>query len=400
MNAVGLLLLVMAAPPNLGDAAMQAGADRYLGVELGAEAGSPLTDPPATVPHGILRLRWIEQDLIPGPGLIDVDLNTDTLSAAYGHPGLLGPTTWAKVYVRGQAFAANLLGDHARGGVQVPERAFGAGYLLAGGHFGAQVWRGPRLQLYLAGQLEARQWLHFALPGTTSEQLVLPPMNQALEPSLFGLITAGETRTRLLRWHGVRAWSSATGIGRLAATPWGALGDDDDGRNQLGPIGGRLEAALEMGVVGAQLFWFRPLFEGGLRGGLGYGLDDRDRFRVGGDNPWVVPLSGAGWAEFLVDHYGWAGASAGVLIADTVTLDLGWDLVVINDPLREGAAMTSGAFGGAYLLAVLRPIDDVIIRAKASQGFGLPRPGQDSPLLNSAKVFVNVEWRILPWSWW
>jgi hypothetical protein len=252
----------------------------------------------------------------------------------------------------------------------------------------------------MAAQVEARQWLHFALPGSTSDDLVLPPLNQALEPSIYAQLTAGSFRTRLLRWHGVRAWSTATGIGRLGATPWGALGDDDDGRNQLGPVGGRLEAAVETGIVGPRLLWFQPVFEGGVRGGLGYGLDDRDRFRVGGDNPWVVQLSGAGWAEFLVDNYAWAGAAAGVLIADTVSLDLGWDLAAINDPLREGAATKTGAIGGAYVQAVVRPIDDVMVRAKVSQGFGLPRPGQDSPLLNAAKVFVNVEWRILPWSWW
>lgn len=37
-------------------------------------------------------------------------------------------------------------------------------------------------------------------------------------------------------------------------------------------------------------------FEGEASVGQGFGLDDLNRFRVGGENPYVVPLAKAGWA--------------------------------------------------------------------------------------------------------
>ena len=82
----------------------------------------------------------------------------------------------------------------------------------------------------------------------------------------------GSIQTRMLRRHGARAFAVVTGIGRLAAQPWGRLGADDDGRNHLGPFGGRAEAGVDAGAVGPSMWVVRPVFEAAVRGGLGFGL--------------------------------------------------------------------------------------------------------------------------------
>ncbi len=392
-------LLLAGQTLNLGADAMRTGQDRYLGAELGVESGSPVTVPAATRTHGIVRLRYIERALIPGPGGIDLDLNTDTATLSYFHPGLFGERSWSQTYLRAQGFAANLLTDHARAGVQVPGRGFGAGYLLGGTHLGATLVRTDLARVYVAGQLEARQWFHFAMP-TTSPGLVLPPANQALEPTLFATVDGVDWQTPLRRPHGVRTWAQVGGIARLGARNWGQLNGNDDKRNHIGPWGARAEAGIQGGAVAPQFVFVRPVVEVGLRGGLSQGLDDRDRFRVGGDNPWVIPLAGAGWAEFLVDDYAWGQACAGLLVFDRVGLDLGGEVAMINDPYRRGDLTDVRTFSGAFFRVVARPIDAVVVTLRVAQSLSLPRTGVDPYGLAGTKGYLNLEWRALPWPWW
>lgn len=394
-----LTLLVATQTLNLGNDALRTGQDRYFGAELGVESGAPAVQPPATVTHGIVRLRYLERALVPGPGGVDLDINTDTATLSYFHPGLLGSRSWTKAYLRAQGFAANLLTDYARAGVQLSERTFGAGYVLGGTHIGATLVDNPLARIYLAGQLEARQWFHFALPST-SPGLVLPPWNQALEPTVFGLIDGVDYQTRLSRPHGVRTWAAVGGVGRIGAKNWGALFGNDDRRNHIGLLGTRAEAGVGGGAVAPMIFFVRPVIEVQVRGGLSNGLDDRDRFRVGGDNPWVINLAGAGWAEFLVDNYASGMASAGLQLLDHVSFDVGGEVALLNDPYRRGERFETATFSGGFVRVVARPIDAVVITGRVSQSLSVPRPGVAPYGLAGTKGYLNVEWRFLPWPWW
>lgn len=57
----------------------------------------------------------------------------------------------------------------------------------------------------------------------------------------------------------------------------------------------RLDAAVHLDGL------LSPMAE--LRAGVGHGLDDLTKTRIGGLNPYVVPLAGAAWAEWWVEDY-------------------------------------------------------------------------------------------------
>ena len=108
----------------------------------------------------------------------------------------------------------------------------------------------------------------------------------------------------------------------------------------------------------------------------------------------MVPLAGAGWAEFKADRYMLAEARAGLLIVDRVALDAGVHGALVNDVLRIGSLDELSPLSGVFVEGEVRPTDDVLVRVRVSKGVFLPRPQGDT-----GKIFVMVEWRALPWSW-
>jgi hypothetical protein len=84
-----------------------------------------------------------------------------------------------------------------------------------------------------------------------------------------------------------------------------------------------------------------------LRAGAAAGQDDLLRTRVGGLNPWVVPLAGAAWAEWWVEDYAAARLGATVGAGETGPRALGFrvspfaDLAAFEDD-RPGADAALG----------------------------------------------------------
>jgi hypothetical protein len=134
----------------------------------------------------------------------------------------------------------------------------------------------------------------------------------------------------------------------------------------------------------------RPYARGVLRAGAGVGLDDRTRFLVGGENPYVIPMAGAGWAELLVDRFLFAEAEAGVGVGGHGTIAVGVDTAVVNDPLRDGSLESQGALGGGYAAMRVRLTDATTLVLRVAQGLLLPGPPR------GPKAFLLVEWRAWP----
>jgi hypothetical protein len=389
-----LTLLRSFTPLDLSDESVWREDDRTLSLQLGVESGIVPWLSPATTPHGITRLRYTENALIPGRGFVDVDVNTDTASVAYAHPDLFGPWTYARAHTRLQTFAAGLLTDHTANGVLDAERGFGAGYALAGGMIAVSPVHDDETYLSVRAGVDARQWFHFPWLGT-SDALTLPAWSQTVEPALSVWSRRGRRVTPLLRLDGVEAFSDVRLFLQNGRQAYGMKGGISDGRNDdTSGISGRAEGGATTGLLGARVLGLRPSAQLTLRGGVGAGLDDRTRFLVGGDNPYVIPLAGAGWAEFKADRYMLAEARAGLMIVDRVALDVGVHGAVVNDARRTGAIETLTPLSGVFVESEWRPTDDVLVRVRLSKGVFLPRPQGDT-----GKVFVLVEWRALPWNW-
>jgi hypothetical protein len=394
MLITALFALATFSPLDLSDESVWREDDRTLSLQLGVESGLVPWLSPATSPHGIVRLRYMENALIPGRGFVDVDVNTDTASVAYAHPDLFGPWTYARVHTRLQAFAAGLLTDHTANGVLDAERGFGSGYALAGGMVAVSPVHDDETYVSVRAGVDARQWFHFPWQGT-SDALTLPAPSQTVEPALSVWSRRGRRMTPMMRLDGVEAFSDVRLFLQNGRRAYGMKNGISDGRNDAtGGISGRAEGGAMTGLLGARMLGVRPSAQLTLRGGVGEGLDDRTRFLVGGDNPYVVPLAGAGWAEFKADRYMLAEARAGLLIVDRVALDAGVHGALVNDVLRIGSLDELSPLSGVFVEGEVRPTDDVLVRVRVSKGVFLPRPQGDT-----GKIFVMVEWRALPWSW-
>jgi hypothetical protein len=86
---------------------------------------------------------------------------------------------------------------------------------------------------------------------------------------------------------------------------------------------------------------------------LGAGLDDLNRMRVGGMNPYVVPVAGAPWAAFLSDRLLAGQWSWHIRLFKEMETGFLVDLAWIDDLERTGAS-DSGVMTGLGLFADLR----------------------------------------------
>lgn len=116
-------------------------------------------------------------------------------------------------------------------------------------------------------------------------------------------------------------------------------------------------------------------------GGVAEGQDFLTRSRMGGLNPYVIPLAGAGWAEWWVEDYGVlrAGPSAqlGAVRLEAVG-DVGWSDV-------------SGGVWGVGLLSRTQPAARRwFVQADVGYGGGVVR----APGVGAASVWflVGVDW--------
>ncbi|MCP4503590.1 MAG: hypothetical protein GY822_26965 [Deltaproteobacteria bacterium] len=409
-----LFFSVLSANPHvLQQEPLPADAERAVVVEFAWEQGLPtayglehgtlLGMSEALSPHGFQRIFWQERGLIPGPGQTIVDFNTDTLQISYGIPDLFLKSSWLEFYGRGELFASNLLNDHALDGKQDKSRSFNAGYALTGvffsrslslprGLIGGKTKTQRRLQLQ--SRFELRQYFQ-TRNDVTAADFVLPADNTSFEPSVGFLFSEGERVGAFRRLHGIDVRGEATAFYRPNQIAWGMPDDDGllDGRNSAEFWSGRVHLQIEggWGLNLGQLVSLNVATK--VFSGLGEGLDDRNRFLVGGENRFVHALPGAGWGEFLVDRLTSMHGEVNLVFFEHVLVEVGADLLVLNDLRRNGALDAMAPVLGTYVEAMTFISSDWLIRLRLAQAFGVPR----APLDDGLKIFVSLEWRILPW---
>ncbi len=192
-------------------------------------------------------------------GAFSAQLLTDTLDVRYA-PERSDGKWWMALRV--EALAAQLLISPWTDGAPDPTRALYAQYVGADGGWIRYQAHGIYAGLAASARVyffERRDETTIAVPGPTS------------------VVTADMILGR---------WSP-----ELHA--WARLGADVEG-TAVQP-----HAALE--VIWHPVAPIAPRLE--LRAGAAYRQDQLTRTRLGGLNPYVVPLAGAGWAEFWVENY-------------------------------------------------------------------------------------------------
>jgi len=191
--------------------------------------------------------------------------------------------------LRGELFAAGLMTSPWTDGAPDPSRARTAAYAGLDAEY---VFFGPA-GAYLSLAASAREYFFGAIPGgiAADPELVLGPTLR------LGLWTSA-VRGSVALGFDLLAQGSATVAPRIEATL-------------------RVRPSVDLGPLAVG-----PWLEGW--GAFADGQDDTTLTRIGGLNPYVVPLAGAGWAEWWAEDY--LAGRAGIFAAF-----LGVDLAIVID---------------------------------------------------------------------
>lgn len=280
--------------------------------------------------HGVLFADYRLDGLL-HDGQLHARFNTDTLQLGVEDIALDGPDLRLGFYAQGEAIFAGLLPDYYQRGLLVAARGFHAGYLLANLHLKKAI----ASQHFLTSELALRRWF-FARQDDTATALQLPEETWVFEPALRYTLwllerdpSLEESHRPSLRIRGLALGADLEMMVRGDASPWGA---QEDPRNRPAPVGLALRQWLR---AGHQLLpWARLQLT--QQAGFGFGLDDLYRTRVGGMNPYVVPVAGLPWAALLASNYVALQLSAHFKVWQELEVGPWVDGVVLEDIERRG----------------------------------------------------------------
>jgi hypothetical protein len=320
---------------------------------IAAAGGGEISGSPAFGGHGFVLVRY-DLDGLPRQSHFAAELNTDTLRLSYDRLRF-GPVEIG-FQVAGEVLIAGLLSDYYRDGANDSARGFYASYATAAAY--AKLGVGPH---FFDLAVAARRWF-FTRAGATSTELTLPPEAWVAELRLrytLWMLRPDPSLSEAQRLH-PRQRGVALGVElgldeRSDATPWGARAaafSPIDPRNDPGRSIFMVRQWLRAGAalhprVRLQLdevaIWM-------------WNEDDLVRLRVGGFNPYSVPLAGAPWAGYLAGKLAALDASLHVRVWRDHEVGVVADAVVLDDPRRSGG-------GGAGVLAGIGAFVDARIRA-------------------------------------
>jgi len=344
VGVVGVVGAVVAPAPARADG---------LHHRLSLAGGGELYATPGFNGHGFFLVRY-DLDGLPRESHLSVELNTDTLRVSYW--GLRVGRFELGVAAAGEVLIAGILSDYYRNGVNDPGRGFWASYATAGGS--AKLNLAPHFLELAAG---ARRWF-FSRAGATNAALVLPPDAWVGEVRLRYTLWMLDPDRSL--WEPQRLFPRLRGVAlgvelgldaRSEVAPWGARDPSvfapTDLRNdpsraifsarQWLRAGAKLHARLRLQIdESASWMW---------------GADDLVRARIGGLNPYSIPLVGAPWADYLADDFAAADVSLHVRVAGEHEVGVLVDGVVLDDVYRTGGPTARvGALAGIGAFADLR----------------------------------------------
>ena len=317
-----LLICLTAGGPAWGE--------RQLSHRVALAGGGDVSLVPEIVGHGYGLVAYDLENL-PADAHLGLSYNTDTLRVAFdrirfanGHLEAGAQGTYEFVF-------AQLLTDYFRGGELDHGRSFNAGYFSLEAHLKANLPRDHHIEL----ALEIRRWF-FDENDRTSDHLVLPPEAWVVQPRIRYTFWRLRSDPSLSEAHRPfpRVVGAAIGIEvgldyRTEAHEWGATDperfDPADRRNPGEPLILLFRQWLR---AGAQVH-DRLRIQVAQFAGTGRHEDDLTRVRLGGLNPYVVPLAGSPWA----------GMVAGTFIAAEISLHVRiWRELELG-VLGQGAAL-------------------------------------------------------------
>jgi hypothetical protein len=279
-------------------------------------------------------LRY-DLDGLPRGSHLAAELNTDTLRLWYDH--LRAGRFEFGFGGAAEVLLAGILSDYYRDGANDSGRGFWASYVTAAAS--AKLNLAPHFVELAAG---ARRWF-FSRSGGTNPALVLPPE-----------VTVGEVRLRYTLWRLAddrSLWEPQRLYPRLRGVAFGVeLGLD--ARSDVAPWGARDPAVFAppdlrndpSRAIFAARQWLRAgaMLHRRLRLQIDetaswmWGADDLVRTRIGGLNPYSVPLAGAPWVGYLAGDFAAVDASLHVRIAGEHEVGLLVDGVALEDADRTG----------------------------------------------------------------
>jgi hypothetical protein len=314
--------------------------------------GGELTFSPEFNGHGFVLVRY-DLDGLPRATHLGVELNTDTLRLAYDR--IRFGRVELGVNAAGEVLIAGLLSDYYREGHNDSGRGFYASYGSAG--VTAKLDEAPH---FLELAVTARRWF-FARAGATSPELVLPPEAWVGEVRLR--YTLWQVRDDRSLWEPQRLFPRVRGVAfgvelgldeRSEARPWGARDV------AFAPADLRNDPSRSIFVARQ---WLRAGSAIGRRLRLQVdevaswmsGADDLVRLRVGGLNPYSVPLVGAPWAGYLAGNLAAIDASLHVRLGREQEIGVLVDGVALDDRDRTGGVLARPAvLAGVGAFADLR----------------------------------------------
>jgi len=214
---------------------------------------------------------------------------------------------------------------------------------------------------------DGRAWVAGRLATFAAGMVISPWEDGELQPDqamngLYGGVEAGGIRYAAhglyagarghVRWHTFYGGADADRpVGRWHLQPQGITGWWSEWLHAWWVVGTDLQRSPEGEVASvsphirgqAELrpaWTVAPLLE--LRAGAGEGQDVVTLTRLGGLNPYVVPLAGAAWAEFWVEDYV-AGRAGAVVQTEPVDVAVFVDAAAFQGPTGYGRALGIGA---------------------------------------------------------
>lgn len=307
--------------------------------KIGVAAGFDARLNPEIGGHGFGLVAY-DLDGLPAESHFGFSYNTDTVRLNFDRIRFANGVLEAGAHVAYEFVFAGLLTDYFLNGMLEEDRSFNAAYLELGAHIKANIPGGNYLEIALNG----RRWW-FDASTATNPSLELPEDMWVFEP-----------RLRYTFWR-VRDDPSLQESHRLFPRVRGAaigveLGVDvrnEDGARPWGARDGEVFEPVDPRNEGAQtILIFRQWARGGLQlsdrfriqiaefAGAGKHEDDLTRVRIGGMNPYVVPLAGAPWAAVLSDFFIALELSLHLRVWREIEIGVLGHGVALEDPSRIG----------------------------------------------------------------
>ena len=304
---------------------------------------------PEITGHGWLLFDALGQGVV-GNGNLRLHYNTtklhvgiERLSFAKGKMAFFG-------FLEGEALLSQLLTDYSKRGRRIRELGFNASYTLLSTKLQWYPGNYQTLELVLA----ARHWW-FKTNANTLAGFDLPPNTFVFEPRIgyvFWKIDAPAEE-----WEAHRFFPRIRGIAfrisggvdvRSRVASWGIA----DGRNEPERAIWTIRQSLGAG------WQLAPLLRLQLDqwGSYGWSEDDITRNRIGGVNPYVIPVPGLPWTGLVSERVFSGQLGLHVRTGQTSRHEVG--LLVgggaFNDVARDGALATYGGAGGLSAVGDLR----------------------------------------------